>query len=164
MTRVIYHALDEQGTQRLGEALVHALRPGTVVALSGTLGAGKTRLVQAAVSVSGTGDGVAVSPTFMLINEYDGEPPVFHMDAYRLTDSAQFEALGVYEYFDAGGLTFVEWAEKVREHLPDDTIEIVIDVTGGESRTFTVSDPSGQHAAELCGVAAEIGAEIELAP
>lgn len=159
MTRLVFHAANERCTQRLGAALVHALRPGTVVALSGTLGAGKTRLVQAAVGACGAGE--AVSPTFMLINEYEGRPPVFHMDAYRLEDSSQFEALGVDEYFDGGGLTFVEWAEKVREYLPDDTIEIVIDITGPESRTFSVSDPSRQHTVELRRVAAEIGADVQ---
>lgn len=156
MTRIVYHAADERATQRLGEALVRTLRPGAVVALTGTLGAGKTRLVQAAVQ--GCGAEGAWSPTFVLINEYAGDPPIFHMDAYRLADGAEFEGLGVDEYFDAGGLTFVEWADKVREHLPDDTIEIAIDVTGATSRVFTLSDPSGRHAAELRAVAASVGA------
>ena len=130
----------EQDTDRFGTALAEALRPGTVVALIGTLGAGKTRLVQAVAAALGVPREVVTSPTFVLINEYrQGRMPVFHFDTYRLKDDDEFLELGPEEYFDGDGLTFVEWADRVADLLPEDRVEIVLEVTGDTTRQVTIS-------------------------
>src|SRR5262245_64483264 len=105
---------NEQDTIRLGAALAEVLPAGTTIALTGTLGAGKTRLVQAVATALGVQPGSVTSPTFVLVNEYSGgRLPVYHFDTYRLKDDDEFIELGPEEYFESAGLTFVEWADRV---------------------------------------------------
>jgi tRNA threonylcarbamoyladenosine biosynthesis protein TsaE len=125
----------EQETERLGRALADVLPPGTVVGLIGTLGAGKTRLVQAVATALGVPVGSVTSPTFVLVNEYrQGRVPVFHFDTYRLKDDDEFLELGPDEYFDGDGLSFVEWADRVDHLLPEDRVEVEFEVTGDTER------------------------------
>jgi len=123
-------------------ALAEALPPGTMVALEGTLGAGKTRLVQAIACALGVPEGDVVSPTFVLIGEYHGHRSIYHFDAYRLRDDDEFLELGPDEYFESDGLTFVEWADRVAACLPEDRIEIRIEVSGPTSRVFRIGATS----------------------
>src|SRR5262245_16376862 len=113
MPPLIFNSKSEGDTDRLGAALAEALPAGTTVALIGTLGAGKTRLVQAVAAALGIPRDKATSPTFVLVNEYRGRRPVYHFDAYRLRDEDEFLALGAEEYFESEGITFVEWADRV---------------------------------------------------
>ncbi len=138
MNRFTYEAADEAATAALGAALAEVLPDGTVVALCGTLGAGKTRLVQAIAEASGVDRRDVLSPSFVLIHEYHGRRPIYHLDAYRIRDEEEFLQLGPEEYFEAGGLTLVEWADRVEACLPPERIEIHIGVTGTESRAFEV--------------------------
>lgn len=131
-----FDAANEADTARLGTALDAALPDGSVVALSGTLGAGKTRLVQAIAEADGVHRRQVVSPTFVLIQEYQGRRPIYHFDAYRLRDEDEFLELGPEEYFESPGLTFIEWAERVENVLPPERLEIQIAVTGPEARQF----------------------------
>jgi len=136
---------NEQSTERLGAALAVVLAPGTVVALIGTLGAGKTRLVQAVATALGVPPASVTSPTFVLVNEYrQGRLPVFHFDTYRLKDDDEFMALGPEEYFDSDGITFVEWADRVEHLLPEDRLEIELEVTGDTSRRATLVGTTDQ--------------------
>ena len=129
----------EQDTERLGKALAELLPPGTVVGLIGTLGAGKTRLVQAVATALGVPEGGVTSPTFVLVNEYHGgRIPLSHFDTYRLKDDDEFLELGPEEYFDSDGISFVEWADRVEHLLPDDWLEIAIEVTGETTRRVAV--------------------------
>lgn len=138
-----FTAKDEHDTDRLGAALANALPPGTVVALIGTLGAGKTRLVQAVAAAVGVRRADVTSPTFVLVNEYTGgRLPIFHFDTYRLKDDDEFLNLGPDEYFDSNGLTFVEWADRVADLLPAERLEIAISVTGEKSRVFAIAATS----------------------
>ena len=131
---------NEQDTDRLGAALADVLPPGTVVALIGTLGAGKTRLVQAVATALGIPPGAVTSPTFVLVNEYrQGRLPIFHFDTYRLKDDDEFLALGPEEYFDSTGITFIEWADRVADLLPRDRLEITLEPTGDTERRATIS-------------------------
>ena len=114
------------------------LPDGTTVALCGTLGAGKTRLVQAIAEAAGVDRRDVLSPTFVLIQEYHGRRTIYHIDAYRLRDEDEFLALGPEEYFDGDGLVLVEWADRVERCLPKDRIEIHIEVTGPQSRRFEI--------------------------
>ncbi|MEX2092137.1 MAG: tRNA (adenosine(37)-N6)-threonylcarbamoyltransferase complex ATPase subunit type 1 TsaE [Pirellulales bacterium] len=136
---------NEKDTERLGVALADVLPPGTVVALVGTLGAGKTRLVQAVATALGVPAGSVTSPTFVLVNEYrQGRVPMFHFDTYRLKDDDEFLGLGPDEYFDSDGITFVEWADRVEHLLPKDRVEIELEVTGDTSRRATLIGTSNK--------------------
>src|SRR5258705_4646967 len=95
---------DLAGTSRLGRALAAALFPGAVVALIGPLGAGKTHLVRAIAEGLGADPAQVTSPTFVLIQEYEGRLPIYHFDAYRLKNEAEFADLGVHEYFHGSGV------------------------------------------------------------
>ncbi len=135
---IVVHS--EQETERLGAILAHALPDGAVVTLLGTLGAGKTRLVQAVAEASGVPKGAVGSPTFVLVKEYRGQKrEIYHFDAYRLRDSDEFLELGVDEYFDSNGLSFVEWADKVDDVIPLDHLEINVTLIDQLTRAFTLT-------------------------
>jgi tRNA threonylcarbamoyladenosine biosynthesis protein TsaE len=132
-------AKSEADTERLGAALAETLPGGTVVALIGTLGAGKTRLVQAFAAAHGVPRDGATSPTFVLVNEYQGRLPIYHFDAYRLRDDDEFIELGPEEYFESNGVTFVEWADRVERCLPREYLEVRCEATGETERRFTLA-------------------------
>jgi tRNA threonylcarbamoyladenosine biosynthesis protein TsaE len=140
-----FTATTEHDTARLGAALAEVLPPGTVVALIGTLGAGKTRLVQAVAAALGVPAGSVTSPTFVLVSEYKGgRMPVYHFDTYRLKDADEFLALGPDEYFESDGITFVEWADRVEELLPEERLEIRLEIIGDTERRITIRGTSPQ--------------------
>jgi len=128
----------EEDTLRLGQLLADALEPGTVVALVGQLGAGKTRLVKAVAEGAGVDRAEVTSPTFVLVQEYEGKWPIYHFDTYRLPGEQEFLNLGADEYFQSAGVCFVEWADRVERVLPADLwIEITaIDVS---TRSFVIT-------------------------
>ena len=143
MKKYRFVANNEEDTDRLGHLLARNLPAGTVVALVGTLGAGKTRLVQAVAEALGVPSEAVTSPTFVLINEYlTGRMPVYHFDTYRLRDEDEFLELGPEEYFDNQGLTFIEWADKVVDCLPPDYLRVEIEVLGETQREFLVTASS----------------------
>jgi tRNA threonylcarbamoyladenosine biosynthesis protein TsaE len=126
--------------------LAEVLPEGTTVALCGTLGAGKTRLVQAIAEAAGVDRRQVLSPTFVLMQEYHGRRALYHIDAYRLRDEEEFLALGPEEYFEGDGLILVEWADRVQDCLPADRVEIRIEVTGPDSRRFAISSIGPKYA------------------
>ena len=131
------HSLAE--TDAFGRRLAARLFPGAVVALIGTLGAGKTHLVRAIAEGFDIANAAVVnSPTFVLIQEYDARLPIYHFDAYRLKSEAEFADLGVHEYFASDGVCLVEWADKVPTCLPRERLEIRITIIGEESRRFEI--------------------------
>ena len=132
-----FRAQTQDDTERLGRALAEAV-PHGVIALDGPLGAGKTRLVQAVAAASGVDRREVVSPTFVLVHEYHGSRPIYHLDAYRLRDDDEFLELGADEYFGPPNLVFVEWAGRVRRCLPAERIDVTIDVVSEHQRDFTV--------------------------
>ena len=134
-----FTAADESATAAFGRSLAAVLPAGAVVALCGPLGAGKTRLVQAVAEAAGVDPRLVLSPTFVLIHEYRGRVPIYHFDAYRLRDDDEFLQLGPEEYFDAGGWTFVEWADRVAACLPSERLEIRIEPTGVAARRFEIT-------------------------
>jgi tRNA threonylcarbamoyladenosine biosynthesis protein TsaE len=138
----IVDVASEAETDRLGRALADAVTPGVVVGLIGPLGAGKTRLVRALAEALGVDPGAIASPTFVLIHEYEGRIPVYHFDAYRLPDPDAFAALGAEEYWSAGGVCLVEWADRVAGLLPPDAWQIRIAPTGPGLRQITLQIPA----------------------
>jgi tRNA threonylcarbamoyladenosine biosynthesis protein TsaE len=145
-------------TDRLGAALAASIPDGTTVALSGTLGAGKTRLVQAICVGCGVPAEEVVSPTFVLCQEYRGRRRLVHLDAYRIADDDEFLQLGVDEYFASDAIVLIEWAERVARCLPAERIEIQIEPLGETSRRFSIR-ASG---ARLAGVTASLAATFPL--
>ena len=143
-----FFAESEADTVRLGRALAAVLTPGTVVALVGNLGAGKTRLVQAIAAGMGVDERTVNSPTFVLIQEYEGRLPLYHFDTYRLRDTDDFLELGAEELLAADGVCLIEWADRVDEVLPADLLRIEIEITGETARLFRLT-ATGKKTAEL---------------
>ncbi len=139
MKRWTFQASDEQGTGELGAALAETLSAGSVVALNGALGAGKTRLVQGLATALGASREDVVSPTFVVIHEYRTEKPVYHFDVYRIKDDDEFLELGPDEYFESDGITLLEWAERVQDCLPRERLEVRITIKEGTNREFELS-------------------------
>jgi tRNA threonylcarbamoyladenosine biosynthesis protein TsaE len=119
--------------------LAEVLPAGSVVAVDGPLGAGKTRWTQALAEALGIDPRNVVSPTFILIQEHMGRIPLYHFDAYRLRDEADFLDLGPEEYFFGSGITVIEWAERVEQHLPAERLHIRVEVTGPSTRRFVMT-------------------------
>lgn len=109
----------EAETERLAAWLSSNLPRRCLVALEGTLGAGKTRLVRAFAEACGVPAAQVTSPTFTLWQTYEADRVVHHLDAYRIQDEDEFDALGVAECFDTDAVTFVEWANRVAGCLPE---------------------------------------------
>lgn len=121
--RFISHS--EAETMAWGEKLSCALKPGDVVAFYGDLGSGKTRTVQGICQGLGCRDQVS-SPTFTLINEYNGAMPVYHFDLYRIESEIEIYDLGYEDYFNGDGVCLIEWAERITSLLPNDCIKIFL--------------------------------------
>jgi tRNA threonylcarbamoyladenosine biosynthesis protein TsaE len=148
-----FDAPDLAATDWLGRRLAALLAPGTVVALIGPLGAGKTHFVRAVAEGLGLADPHAVSsPTFVLIQEYPARLPVYHFDAYRLQSPGEFFDLGAHEYYQGDGVCLVEWADRVTPCLPDDHVRITITPTGENSRRFTLESTGETSAALLANL------------
>ena len=123
MMQITTHSADE--TQALGQKLASRLAPGDVIAYFGDLGAGKTAFTRGLARGLGC-RGRVTSPTFTIVNEYDGPTPLFHFDMYRLADADALFDIGWEDYLDRGGVCAVEWSENVREALPPDAITVTI--------------------------------------
>lgn len=128
-------------TAAAGERLGARLGAGTVVALTGELGAGKTCFVQGLVRGLGVTSG-ATSPTFVLVNEYRGRVPVRHVDLYRTRSLTELLDIGLDEMLSGGGVTVVEWAERAEPLVPADAIRVHIEGVGDEPRRITITAPS----------------------
>ncbi len=124
-------------TEILGAKLGAALRPGTVLAYRGDLGAGKTAFTRGLARGLGATD-MVTSPTYTIVNEYlSGKMPLFHFDMYRLPDSDSLFDIGWEDYLERGGVCAVEWSENVADAM-EDAILITIEKTGEETRRITI--------------------------
>ena len=112
-------------TEAIGQELAGQLSPGTVLAYLGDLGMGKTAFTRGLARGLGC-TGRVTSPTFTIVNEYDGTIPLFHFDMYRLSDSDDLFDIGWEDYLDRGGVCAVEWSERITDALPDDTLYVTI--------------------------------------
>lgn len=125
-------------TVELGRKIGAFLLPNEVIALTGQLGAGKTTLIQGIADGIGVQDYVT-SPTFIIINEYQGRLPFYHIDLYRLDNVAQIAELGIEEYFTRGGVCVIEWAEKLAGLLPAQAERLDLAVKSENEREICVS-------------------------
>jgi tRNA threonylcarbamoyladenosine biosynthesis protein TsaE len=142
---------DPETTRALGATLAVAARPGDLVCLWGELGAGKTQFAKG----FGAGLGVTAvinSPSFVLMAEYAGRLPLFHIDLYRLATAEEAMAGGLIDERQASGVTLVEWPDRLGSALPHERLDIRIDGSGDEPRTITVRPADAAHARYLNAV------------
>lgn len=151
-----FRAHNMQDTDRLGTALAAAV-PDGVIALDGPLGAGKTRLVQAIAAACGVNRAEVVSPTFVLMHEYHGDRPIYHVDCYRLRDDDEFNQLGVDEHFGPPNLVLIEWAGRMERCMPSDRLDVAISPMGGEVREFNFVAHGAQMTARLAELRRALG-------
>lgn len=116
-----YTTYSEKETRELGAKFAERLAPGAIVALSGDLGCGKTAFVKGVAEYFGCEDDVT-SPTFTLVNEYYGDMTVYHFDVYRLENPMLEECDWMDDYFFGDGVCLIEWADNIKNVLPDNTI------------------------------------------
>jgi tRNA threonylcarbamoyladenosine biosynthesis protein TsaE len=116
----------EKETEALGEHLASCLASGDILALYGELGAGKTCLVRGLARGLGVDESTVASPSFTLINEYEGRLPLAHLDCYRLHSPEDIEELGLDDYFAGGRILVIEWAERIPD-LPAEGVKITIE-------------------------------------
>ena len=130
-------------TRSLGARLAAAARPGDLLCLVGDLGAGKTQLAKGFAQGLGITD-IVTSPTFVLMTEYVGRLPMFHLDLYRLDDAADALAGGLLDERQLAGVVLVEWAERLGRALPVERLDVVIEGTGDEPRQIVLrsADPA----------------------
>jgi tRNA threonylcarbamoyladenosine biosynthesis protein TsaE len=146
MDRLVVHTSGPDHTIALGLQLGRCAEAGTVLALCGDLGSGKTQLARGLAAGLGVADQrVVSSPTYVLINEYAGRLAVFHVDAYRLSSGRELWALGFEEMCASGGVVVVEWADRVGGVLPADHLRVDLRATGETTREITLS-ARGPHA------------------
>lgn len=129
----------EEATDAFAAAFARRLQPGDVVALSGPLGSGKTTLVRAIVRAL-HGSDQASSPSFTFRHQYDGEPPVDHVDLFRIDDPRETTELGLEEAFDGRSIVLVEWWRNAPGILPERRYEIEIHGAGDEPRVLTLRE------------------------
>ena len=128
-------------TEQLGQALAEHLGPGTVVAFTGDLGAGKTAFVRGLARGLGIPDRVT-SPTFTIVNEYEGgRLPLFHFDMYRLASSEELFDIGWEDYLARGGVCAVEWSENIADALEGDLVRVDLRRGDGENERIITITP-----------------------
>jgi tRNA threonylcarbamoyladenosine biosynthesis protein TsaE len=136
--KVISTSIEE--TIDIGSAFAKRLKKGDVVALIGELGAGKTVFTKGIARGLGVKDVRYVnSPTFVIIKEYEGKLPLYHLDLYRLDTSSVIDTENYEEYFYGDGITVIEWADKVRNILPKKYTEVRLNVMGENKRIIEIS-------------------------
>ena len=141
----LLHIASEKETERIGEAIGQAAEAGTVVALIGDLGTGKTTLTKSIARGLGVTETVT-SPTFNIIREYkSGRIPLYHFDVYRIGDPDEMFELGYEEYFYGDGICVVEWADIIEELLPEDAVIIRIERGASEEeREYRIESEDGK--------------------
>lgn len=139
----VYYSKSEQETESIGERLAAAVPDGTVIAMYGDLGAGKTAFVRGMARGMGLTCRVS-SPTFTIVNEYLGERQLIHFDMYRLSSADELFDIGWEDYISRGAVCAVEWSENVRDAFFGDEITVTIEKLSDNERRITV------EGAQLC--------------
>ena len=143
MQKYVFLSNSPTATLALGEKMGECLLPGSVIALTGELGCGKTLLTRGICTGLGVPLRQVNSPTFVLVNEYRGRLPVFHMDMYQLGAASDAVEFGFFDYLAraASGVMIIEWAEKITAILPEDCLNVKFDILSSRKRRldFTTS-------------------------
>lgn len=138
------HSHSTAVTEAVGRELGRLLGPGDFVCLSGELGAGKTVLARGIATGLGVEQPVS-SPSFLIIQEYQGKYPVFHCDFYRLGSYQELEDIGWEEYFSREGIILVEWGNLIPDAFPADYLEVKIQQTDTETSRLLQFIPKSEH-------------------
>lgn len=123
---MIYYSNTPEETAMIAREFAATLKPGDVLCMNGDLGVGKTAFVQGLAKGLGI-SGVLSSPTFTIVNCYEGDLPLYHFDVYRIQDEDEMYEIGYEEYVYGDGISVIEWAENIKEILPDNRFEITIE-------------------------------------
>lgn len=134
---MIFYTKDERETIQIGKLIGKYLRKGDIVALIGDFGSGKTTMIKGIVSYFS--DINAISPSFVIINEYPGKIPLYHLDLYRINDFKELIDLGWYEMKE-NGIILIEWAEKIKKNLPENVIYVKIEIIDQNKRKIRVDN------------------------
>lgn len=126
-------------TIELGRKIGRLLKKGDIIAMQGTLAAGKTTITKGIAESLGVLDTIT-SPTFCLISEYEGKMPLYHMDVYRLEGTDDFENLGTDDMLYGDGVSIIEWSEKIMDALPKKTIILKLEPQEDGSRIVTIEN------------------------
>ncbi len=126
----------------------HATVP-LAIALSGTLGAGKTQWTRFFAIELGAQPETISSPTFMLVHEYNSQPPIYHLDAYRIGDEDEMLELGIEEMMDADAITIVEWADRFPKLLPRNTLRIHLEIGDSPNARHAHVQATGERAKSM---------------
>jgi len=125
-------------TEQIGSLLGSMLAKGDIIALCGELGTGKTTLVRGMARGIGLEEGEVASPSFTLVNEYEGPLRLFHIDLYRLADEKELIAIDYEEYLTADGVVVIEWADRLPQAIPADSLWITLRYLGTERREIVL--------------------------
>ncbi len=136
----------EEETIELAQNFESEKFPNMIICLDGDLGSGKTVFAKGIANALGIKESIT-SPTFTIIKEYSGELPLYHMDLYRLNSNV--EGLGIEEYFNRGGVVVIEWADTIKDLLPQERLDVVIKVIDENKRLF-IFTPHGSKYEDLC--------------
>lgn len=135
--KVVSHSEDQ--TVALAEKLTPFLRPGSVIVLTGELGAGKTVFVRGLAKGLGIDENLVNSPSFTIVNEYTGGKfPLYHFDLYRIGDPSELYEIGWNDYLGRDGIVVVEWGERAEGHLPEGYYHVMFATVDESDRQITV--------------------------
>ena len=140
---MIFHTKSSIETISLGEKIGSLLKPGDILAMTGTLAAGKTTITKGIAKSLGVKDNIT-SPTFCLVSEYEGEKmPLYHMDVYRLEDGD--ESIGFNDYFNSDGVSIIEWSELISDILPEERLDIKFKVIDENTRIIKLTPHGSKY-------------------
>ena len=146
--QITTHSVDE--TRKLGKTIGAMVTAGTILALFGDLGSGKTSFVQGLAESLGVSDEYYItSPSYTLINEYPGRFPLFHVDLYRITKSIDIEDIGLYEILYDNGVVAIEWADRIRKDLPPNHVSLQFEIIDDKTRKISIMPHGAQAKADF---------------
>ncbi len=134
---MVFETHSAQETEAVGARLAKAMDRGGVVAMFGGLGMGKTAFVRGMATGRGI-DAEVSSPTFALVQDYGGTPPLVHFDMYRIETWEDLYATGFFEYIDMGAILAVEWSEQIENALPEDAVRVTFERLSDTDRRITI--------------------------
>lgn len=133
-----YYSNSNEETQNIARNFAKTLTSGDIVLLDGDLGAGKTVFSKGIVSLLSNEKEIAVSPTFVILNIYNTNPPVYHFDLYRIGDISELDAIGAEEYIFGSGISLIEWPSRAENFFPKTAIKVTIQKLGDNKRKILI--------------------------
>lgn len=139
-----FHTKSSEQTIELGKKIGAALKPGDILAFYGELGSGKTTMIKGiALGLGVKEQDIVKSPSFIMVNEYKGRCPIFHIDLYRVKNIEEIMSIGFDDYLYSNGVCLIEWAEKADNELPEKIIKVDIAALNLQERKITISGITG---------------------